>query len=227
MGDLFYFYIRSMRIKSLKILIGLLLLSGFCFSQEPEIGISNTGIRPLSAFSRNSNELIETDIYLNNEWQETTLNFIDSEKSKKYPARFNLALNVIEVKVFNTAYAVAWRDLDIVEVENKSYLPINDLDDIYFAELIYDKGNLRLFKSSVLTLEKANYNPALNTGSKYDEWNKEEIMILDVEGVFTQIKRKKDIKKALEKTTHKDKKLNISSINESNLKRLIDSLINS
>lgn len=204
----------------------LTLISEHSLAQEPEIGISNTGIRPLSAFSRNTKRIVEGDIYVDPEWKETILTFIDSDKRQKYPARFNLALNVIEVKVFKNAYAVAWKDLKSAELENKTYVPIDDLEDVFFGELLYEKSDIRLYKVFTLKILKANYNPALNTGRKYDEWSKEERIVLEVGSNPNVIKRKKDIQKAFENTDYKNKKINISSINESSLKELIDRLTN-
>ncbi|MEP0986438.1 hypothetical protein [Ekhidna sp.] len=215
-----------MKIKAISIIV-LILLSGFSVAQEPEIGISNTGIRPLSAFSRNTRSVVEGNIHLDPEWKETILTFVERDKKQKYPSRFNLFLNVIEVKVFKNTYAVAWKDLQGAEVEGRTYIPLSDLADVFFGELLYAKDDIRLLKVFTLELLKANYNPALNTGRKYDEWNVEEKIILEVGGKPNVIKRKKDIQKALENTAYDRKKLNISSINESNLKELIDYLTNS
>lgn len=209
----------------IQLLVSLIFLPTIILSQEPEIGISNRGVRPLSSFGRGlvGNGVLG-EIYLDADWKETILIFIDSEKRHKYPARFNLNLNVIEVRVFKTNYAVSWEDIKRAEIlhENRNFIPL-DGEEI-FGELIYEKEDIRLLKSFSLKLKKANYNPALNTGQKEDEWVKIEELLISVNSKITVIKKKKDLQRAFQGTKYEKNKFNVSSINESKLIDFINTL---
>lgn len=207
-------------------LFGILILMSFSVcAQEPEIGINSNGIRPISAFARGSlATTIEGDVYLESEWQEIVLTFIGTEKKHKYPGRFNLDLDIIEVKVYKNTYAISWEDLEWVELsgDSRKFVPLEG--DWVFGELVHETNDLRLLKTHDLKLKKANYNPALNTGQRYDEWVKDSNLVLEVEGTMTWIRKKKDVQKALQKTKYADKKLNISSTSESDLVELMNFL---
>jgi hypothetical protein len=121
------------------------------------------------------------DTYLDTKWKSGSIMLFDSDKMVKgYPIRYDINTNEIEIssstgvkvlfgkKVRSFMWLDSLTDAPHYFVNASAYAEDNAATLSGFFEVLVD-GNFPLFKRTSLVVEKANYNPQLNAGSRDDK----------------------------------------------------------
>lgn len=114
--------------------------------------------------------------YLDEDWKETSVRLSSNSPVPNLPMRLDLRANGLEVKTDDGIKFInnsmikefAWKNnrLDSSKYINTSHYFSSDNDNRIMEELVY--GQIGLYKYHETFIEKANYNPALDVGSKDD-----------------------------------------------------------
>lgn len=181
--------------KKTVLLILLIINSWLVTAQEPEIGISGSGIRPLSSIRSGSSNVVQGSYYVNEEWKHANIFMTQREKPYYFLSRINLKDKTVETRVANNEYYIDWKDINNVDFSELNIRFSYDKKFEELLEVIYSSENYHLMKSYEARIKKANYNPALNTGSNYDEWIIENQFVLVMNGKSIKLKNKNHFNK--------------------------------
>lgn len=144
------------------------------------------------------------DFYLDNKWNKSRVLLYAGDKLLEgVLSRFDLKNQHLEIKVdnaikileINRIKSLVWFDS---ETNQPSYY-VNAQDYIFhetkltgLLEVVVD-GRLPLLKFTVITIKKADYNVALDVGSKDDKVLHKEILFFSLENNLHEIKSKKSL----------------------------------
>lgn len=181
--------------------IGLYMIGFSAFSQEWDVNYSALnsvagGIYVSSDKLSQSNVEIVGNTHLFSDWKDADLIFKDSDSEFRYPVKFDLESNSLEVSVMNREFVIPWKNLEEVRIskDNRSFFFHKELEVL--LETLY-VGKYSLYRKHFLKIRRKDFNPTLNTGNKYDQWViSDEFYLQTVDGLYP-IRKRKDLIDAL------------------------------
>ena len=184
--------------KTITSLIILILMAFSSFSQNPNDalivlspGIANIKeIKPKPAKTKGS-------YYYNTNWSVGTVKFFSGDIIENYPLKYDMRMNQVDIKVDNQVKATSASAVkEIVWINEKGFTEIlrNALlfskDQTGFFSILVD-GKRPLLKKTTLRLQEANYNPALDVGSRAKKYVKNESYFTILNGELKKINKSK------------------------------------
>lgn len=182
----------------------LIVLSYCCSAQPSEAPTQLSASYSLDRMSDyrglNSNELIAGiplapgkvvgDTYLSEDWKTGTMLLYEDDKMiERFPIRYDIKTNEIEIKVNNGVKA-----MDGKKIKSFTWIDGPDRPPVYFINArdlkqengtslsgfleVLEDGAIPLFKQTYLVVKKANYNVSFNVGSPDDKILKKEMFYI-------------------------------------------------
>jgi hypothetical protein len=121
--------------------------------------------------------------YLNEKWSPATISTLDGRKHQNTPVMYNAHYDLIEAVVGKDTLILDSRlirevelpivdkdGLRVAKLRNGFAEPKEKIESTDFFEIIYDGSEITLFRKHYKHLKPSNFDPAYNTGSKFDEF---------------------------------------------------------
>lgn len=175
----------------------LLLALGVC-SQDPEISLSNMGIRPAMSFEsklESSGDL--GSAFLSDKWSKSEIQLRNNENTFIYNTKVNLITGDLHMLIRGQEYTVELSKVESMKEISTGRI-FKYLDSLQrFVEVIYSNGGKSIFQHYYLHLERAAYNPVLDAGQRNDSWKQESYFLIMLNDNLLKVKNKKALYKFL------------------------------
>jgi hypothetical protein len=172
--------------------------------------------------------------YLNEKWSPATIFTLDGRKHENTPVMYNAHYNLIEAVVGKDTLILDSRlikevqlpvvdkdGLRVAKLRNGFVEPKEKIEATDFFEIIYDGSQITMFRKHYKHLKPSNFDPAYNTGSKFDEFILQSTTYVKTpDGKISKLKANK--KGILELTGNKTKEVE-RFVNSEKLKFNVDS----
>lgn len=211
----------------------LIILSFGAFSQNEIMVYSNGGMRKMNIKSKSKKA--KASVHYSNEWQTGSIYLFSGEEIKNYPLKYDLRMEVIEIKLATDIKVIATAAIKKVEWHNVAanstevFMNCNNYIGPHNVGMykIISEGKILFLKKTDLEVLESNYNPALSVGNKKSKYVKEAKYYISEQGKIKLIKkRKKRILKLFgdnaEKVEIFAKENNLTFRNETNLVKIFN-----
>jgi hypothetical protein len=121
--------------------------------------------------------------YLNDKWSPATISTLDGRKHQNTPVMYNAHYDLIEAVVGKDTLILDSRlireielpvvdkdGLRVAKLRNGFTEPKEKIEPTNFFEIMYEGSKITLLRKHYKHLKPSNFDPAYNTGSKFDEF---------------------------------------------------------
>ena len=175
-------------------LLSLLDLAG----QDPEISLSNAGIRSVNGFDSGMGS---TDVlgstFLSDDWSEFEIKLKHSDKTNAYEAKINLLSGLIHMQIGGQEVTAESSRIEYLKELNSGrvFVYLGEIQSL--VEVVYSNGDKKVFKRYSLKMQSGGYNPVLDAGQKESSWKRKIMYFVAVNENMLEVKRSKGLYKFL------------------------------
>lgn len=135
---------------------------------------------PVNYASKSAND---QEQYIDDRWNEGTIVLLTNDSIHRYPLKYNLVTDVVEVKTERAVKVVPLKDTQRFywvddgqrsEFINGSGYTMGGTPLVGYLQLL-SEGPLNLFKKTFLSVQRANYRPELDVGNRDDKIVREDV----------------------------------------------------
>ncbi|HNP20306.1 MAG TPA: hypothetical protein PKL31_17830 [Fulvivirga sp.] len=206
--------------------LSIISLNAICQNQDNyDLLIASGGI-PFSSFYEINNEgnNNRTDsFYYYNDWQKADL-YLKS-KMITLPCRFNIQRGLLEVKWNKNNLVLTSKNIDSVLFKEANTVFVYEQMLRSLVQVVVN-GEFKLLKEFTLKTNKADYNPSLNIGNKYDSYSVIYQYYIKHNNSVCLISNRKSIKGCLSNIGFSRNDFKKIRMNEASLKELTQQLNN-
>ncbi len=139
--------------------------------------------------------------FISSQWNQGTVVLLSGDSIARYPLKYNLSTDVLEVKTSHAIKVVPLKDVRLFYwfengqrldfINGSAYANDGTPRTGYFQVLA--EGTINLFKKTHLSVQKANYRPELDVGSSEDKVIREDTYHLARGKSITKLKNNRKV----------------------------------